>query len=111
MSARKAERPDGSTQVTVEARETQLALPPEAVVFRRNGIEFLSPTALPCWTEVTLTVKSPMDKGRVTCTGVVVSCTGNRHTGYHVSMVFTGMSRQAQSKLSAWATFPPQPPA
>jgi hypothetical protein len=111
MSARKAVRPNGYSQVTVEARETQLALPREAVVFRRNGIEFLSPTALPCWTEMTLTVRSPVDKGRMTCTGVVVSCTGNRHTGYHVSMVFTGLSPQAQSKLSAWAAYPPSPPA
>lgn len=111
MSARKAERSNGCTQVTVEARETQLALPRGAVVFRKNGIEFLSPTALPCWKEMTLTVRSPLDKSRVTCTGVVVSCTGNRHTGYHISLVFTEMSPQAQSKLSAWATFPPQPPA
>jgi len=95
----------------VESRETQLTLPRDAVVFRRNGIEFLSPTALPCWTEMTLTVRSPVDKGRMTCTGVVVSCTGNRHTGYHVSMVFTGLSPQAQSRLSAWASFPPNPPA
>ncbi|MCS7089640.1 MAG: hypothetical protein RMN51_02025 [Verrucomicrobiota bacterium] len=111
MSARKAARPDGCMQVSVEARETHLALPPEVVVFRKNGIEFLSPTALPCWKEMTLTLCSPGDKSRVTCTGVVVSCTGNRHTGYHISLLFTELSPQAQMRLSAWATFPPQPPA
>jgi hypothetical protein len=34
---------------------------------------------------------------------VVISCTGSRHTGYHVSMVFTGLSKQAEARLSAMA--------
>jgi hypothetical protein len=31
---------------------------------------------------------------------VVIACSGSKHTGYHVSLVFTGMSKQAQSRLS-----------
>ena len=33
------------------------------------------------------------------CTGVVVDCQGNKHVGYHVSMVFTSMSKQAEARL------------
>jgi hypothetical protein len=32
---------------------------------------------------------------------VVVDCTGNKHAGYHVSMVFTSLSKVAESRLSA----------
>jgi hypothetical protein len=55
---------------------------------------------------MTMTLQSPGDGGKICCTGVVISCTGNKHTGYHVSMVLTGLSRQAQARLSAMA-YPP----
>jgi hypothetical protein len=32
-----------------------------------------------------------------------VSCNGNRHAGYMVSMLFTGLSKQAQSRLNTLA--------
>ncbi len=38
--------------------------------------------------------------GRVSCTGVVIASTGSKHAGYHVSMIFTDMSRQAQTRLN-----------
>ena len=107
MSARKFENP-GSLQhnVTVEARQARLSLSPDSVVIHRNGIEFRSPTAFSSWTEMTLTLQSPRDNGKVHCSGVVISCTGNKHSGYHVSMVFTGMSKQAQARLSTMAQMP-----
>ena len=40
------------------------------------------------------------DNRSVNCTGVVIGCNGNKHSGYLVSMVFTNVSRQAQSKLT-----------
>lgn len=52
---------------------------------------------------MTLTLLSPRDNGKVHCSGVVISCTGNRHSGYHVSMVFTGLSKQAQVRLTTLA--------
>ncbi len=52
---------------------------------------------------MTLTLQSPRDNGKVHCNGVVIACTGNKHTGYHVSMVFTAMSKQAEARLSAMA--------
>ncbi len=93
-------------QVTVEARQTRLSLLPDSVVIHRNGIEFRSPTPFAAWTEMTLTLQSPRDNGKVHCSGVVISCTGNKHAGYHVSMVFTGMSKQAQARLHTMAFSP-----
>jgi len=34
---------------------------------------------------------------------VVVACHGDRHSGFLVSMVFTGLSRQAQARLTSLA--------
>jgi hypothetical protein len=108
MSARKLSGSSGFEQqgVTVEARQTRLSLSPESVLIRKNGIEFRSPSSFSPWTEMTVSLQSPADNGRVNCTGVVVACTGNRHTGYHVSMLFTGLSKQSQARLSTMAGTP-----
>ena len=103
MSARKAEIAGPLHHVTVQARQTRLALSPDAVVIHKNGIEFRTPSAFADWTEMTLTLQSPGDGAKVHCNRVVISCTGNKHTGYHVSMVFTGLSKQAEARLSAMA--------
>jgi hypothetical protein len=52
---------------------------------------------------MTVALQSPRDDGRIQCSGVVIACSGSKHTGYHVSLVFTGMSRQAQSRLNLMA--------
>ena len=83
-----------------------LSLSPDSVIIHKNGIEFRSATPFSEWTEMTITLQSPGDAGRVHCTGVVVACTGNRHAGYHVSMVFTSLSKQAQARLSTLAFTP-----
>lgn len=83
----------------VEARQERLSLSHEAVVIHKSGIEFRSPTPFTEWAEMTVELKTP-DNGRVNCTGVVIACAGNKHAGYHVSMVFTNMSRLAQSRLT-----------
>jgi hypothetical protein len=103
MSARKAVSPVPVQHVTVEARQTQLSLSPDSVIFHKSGIEFRSNTPFSPWAEMTLSLHSPRDGGKIHCTGVVISCTGNKHVGYHVSMVFTGLSRQAQARLSTMA--------
>jgi hypothetical protein len=100
MSARRAEISGSSNSVTVEARQARLSLSPDAVVLHKNGIEFRSVTPFPAWTEMTMTL-SPADGGKVHCNGVVIACTGNKHTGYHVSMVLTGLSKQAEARLNA----------
>jgi hypothetical protein len=106
MSARKVQAADSFHQVTVEARQTRLSLCPDSVVIHKNGIEFRSATPFSEWAEMTLTLQPPGDGGRVHCTGVVIGCTGNKHSGYHVSMVLTGLSKQAQERLSTMV-YPP----
>lgn len=103
MSARKVESTSFQQHVTVEARQARLVLSPGSVIIHKNGIEFRSATAFSPWTEMTLTLQSPRDNGKVNCNGVVIACTGNKHAGYHVSMVFTGMSKQAEARLTAMA--------
>ena len=103
MSARKVESTSFQQHVTVEARQARLVLSPGSVIIHKNGIEFRSATAFSPWTEMTLTLQSPRDNGKVNCNGVVIACTGNKHSGYHVSMVFTGMSKQAEARLTAMA--------
>lgn len=104
MSARKIDS-SGSLHhhVTLEARQTRLSLSPDSVIISRNGIEFRSATPFSPWTEMTLTLRSPRDGGKVHCNGVVIACTGNKHSAYHVSLVFTGLSRHAQERLSSMA--------
>jgi hypothetical protein len=103
MSARKASPVNfGQDSVTVQGRESRLTLTEDSVVIHRNGIEFRSSTPFPTWTEMTVALRA-RDNGVVNCSGVVISCSGNRHMGYHVSMVFTTLSKQAQARLSQMA--------
>ncbi|HPC62104.1 MAG TPA: hypothetical protein PKX23_15690 [Verrucomicrobiota bacterium] len=103
MSARKADSAGSLHPVTVEARQSRLNLSPDSIIFHRNGIEFRSATPFSPWTEMTLTLQSARNEARLHCSGVVISCTGNKHAGYHVSMVFTGLSRQAEAQLATLA--------
>ena len=100
MSARKVEITSPLQHLTVEARQTRLTLSPDSVVIHKNGIEFRSAAPFAAWTEMTITLSSRGD-GKVNCTGVVISCTGNKHAGYHVSMVFTSLSKVAESRLNS----------
>ena len=100
MSARKVTSPSFlQDHVTVQGREARLTLSADSVVILRSGIEFRSPTAFPAWTEMNLALRTS-DNRMVSCSGVVISCSGNKHAGYHVSMVFTGLTKQAQARLS-----------
>jgi hypothetical protein len=103
MSARRIENTGSLQQFTVEARQTRLSLSSNSVIIQKNGIEFRSPTPFPAWTEMTMALQSPVEGGRINCAGVVISCTGNKHAGYHVSMVFTSLSKPAQARLNTIA--------
>jgi hypothetical protein len=103
MSARHIQSDSFQQQVTVEARQSRLTLSPGSVIIHKNGIEFRSAVAFATWTEMTLTLQSPGGSGKVNCNGVVIACTGNKHAGYHVSMIFTGLTKQAQARLSTMA--------
>lgn len=104
MSARKLEpSSSGFSDVNVQARKTSLTLPAGAVSLSKNGIEFRSPTAIAPWTEMTVDLQSPRNARKIHCTGVVVACNGSRHSGYQVSMLFTGLSRQTQAQINLLA--------
>jgi hypothetical protein len=104
MSAKKFESADSFQKpITVEGRQSRLELSAESVAIHKSGIEFRSPTPFNPWTEMTVALQSPRDGSRVQCSGVVIACSGNKHAGYQVSLVFTGMSRQAQSRLTLMA--------
>jgi hypothetical protein len=105
MSARRTS-PDLFQPVSVQARTTQLDLPASAVRIRKNGIEFKSEKEIPTWTEMTVAMQTPTDSRKLNFSGVVVACNGNRHTGYLVSMLFTSVSKQVQTRLNSLAMQP-----
>ncbi len=107
MSARKIESSTlAQPSVTLRAQTTCLDLPANSVRIRKNGIEFRSETTIPVWTEMTVALQAVTDSRKVNFTGVVVACTGNRHAGYVVSLLFTNVSRQAQARLHSMTVAP-----
>jgi hypothetical protein len=89
--------------ITVQSSETVHLLSPTSFRIRKNGIEFKTSTEVALWTEMTVDLQLPGTKS-FSCGGVVVSCRGNRHTGYDVSLVFTSISDQAQQRLNDFSS-------
>lgn len=81
----------------------RLDLTSDAVTIRKNGIEFLSKAPIPVWKEMSVDLLSSLDLHEVRCHGVVVSCTGDRHTGYRVLMVFTHLDQEERAHLNLLA--------
>jgi hypothetical protein len=106
MSARKISSSNLVQSVSLTARTTRLDLPQNAVRIRKNGIEFRSANPVPTWSEMTVSLQTPLSGRAVNFTGVVVACDGNRHAGYIVSLVFTHMTRQTQARLNSLAVAP-----
>jgi len=102
MSARKVGSIHSLQPVTVEARQARLDLCADSVTVHKSGIEFRSPTPFNPWTEMTVALSCPRE-GKLHCTGVVVNCSGNKHMGYRVSMLFTSLTKQAQQQLRVMA--------
>jgi hypothetical protein len=103
MSTTKLDTSGVFTPVTVKSDSTTLNLPQAAVRIRKSGIEFRSPTPIPVWTEMTVSLQSASGARKVNCTGIVVACDGNRHAGYAVSMLLMNLSRQSQERLNLLA--------
>jgi hypothetical protein len=89
--------------VSVSVRDARLELSTETVFIHKNGIEFRSPQPFTEWSEMTVGLLSPKEDRPISCHGVIVGCAGNRHTGYHVSMVFTGLSSETEKQLGTMA--------
>ena len=105
MSAKKLVGSFGKS-VTVAARQATLELSADTVSIHKSGIEFRSPQPFTEWSEMTVALQSPLDGTQFSSNGVIVACTGNKHAGYHVSMLFTDMTPQAQARLGAMARSP-----
>jgi hypothetical protein len=104
MSARKVGSIDSpKQQVTIGGRQSRLELSMDAVALHKSGIEFRSPTPFNEWTEMTVELHSSRDNGKIQCSGVVISCSGSKHGGYRVSMVFTSLTEQTQLRLNSMA--------
>ncbi len=93
--------------VKVTANELELSLPAHSVHLRNNGIEFLSTKEVPMWTELTIELQSPNQDGRINCTGIVVGSTGNKHNGFVVSIIFMGITPEAQERLTSLVQIQP----
>lgn len=102
MSASKT-KSDLLKSVTVQTSETLFNLSPTSFRIRKNGIEFTTDNEIPVWTEMTVDLQLPGTKA-FSCTGVVVACSGNRHMGYSVSLLFTGLSESAQQRLNDFSS-------
>jgi hypothetical protein len=89
--------------VSLTSRDAKLDLSADTVSIHKNGIEFRSPAPFHEWSEMTVALQSPQDGSRISCHGVIVACAGNKHTGYHVSMVFTGLTSQMEKQLGVMA--------
>jgi hypothetical protein len=100
MSARTIQKSASVQAFTVQAGSKVLPLPAGFFRIRKNGIEFQSSTPIPEWTEMTVELETSATGKKVRCTGVVVACAGNRHSGYQVAMVFTDLTKQSQAHLS-----------
>jgi len=104
MSAKRYTGTNGfQTSVSVSGRDAKLELSAEAVSFHKNGVEFRSPTPFNEWSEMTVALVSPRDGGRISCHGVIVGCAGTKHTGYHISLVFTGLNSETEKQLGTMA--------
>ena len=86
--------------LAVESGPKVLPLPAGFFQIRKNGIEFQSSTVIPEWTEMTVELETSASDRKMRCTGIVVSCSGNRHSGYQVAMLFTDLSAQNRIQLS-----------
>ncbi len=90
----------GEVAVTAQASTDNLAISATSIRVRNNGIEFRADHPIETWTEMTLDFFSPFHTSRLNCKGVVVACTGNRHEGYTVAMLFTNISQTALQILT-----------
>ncbi|MBI5383288.1 MAG: hypothetical protein HZA90_01230 [Verrucomicrobia bacterium] len=100
MSARTLSKSATLQPLPVESGSKVLPLPAGFFHIRKNGIEFQSSTPILEWTEMTVELETSATGKKVRCTGVVVSCNGNRHSGYQVAMLFTDLSKQSQARLN-----------
>jgi hypothetical protein len=103
MSASKLGKSDPFKPVTVSAQTTRLQLSANAVRISKTGIEFPSESAIPMYTEMTVTLETAFDPKKIEANGVVVACNGNRHSGFTIAIAFTHLSLPDKARLQLLA--------
>jgi hypothetical protein len=103
MSTSKLDTSGVFQPLKIDSAQTRLNLASHSVCIHKNGIEFKSAKPIPMWTEMSVDLSAGLEPQALHCTGVVVACAGNRHTGYSVSMVFMNLSKAAQEHLDLLA--------
>lgn len=78
------------------APDAALVLSRAALVFRNNGLEFLSERPLALWSEVEVDLHPPGLPEPVRGNGVVVDCSGSRATGYVIALLLLDLPAAAR---------------
>src|SRR5438105_3528203 len=81
-------------------RKISVTLSPDEAVIYRKGMEFLSGSAIAPWSEIDVTLQLS-ENVRIDFSGVVISCSGNRSSGYRISAVFSAMSKPDRKRIDA----------
>jgi hypothetical protein len=102
MSASKS-KSDLFHPISVQTSATLVNVTPSSFRIRKNGIEFATDREIPLWTEMTVELEIPGTRSFM-CTGVVVAAGGNRHAGFKVVLLFTGLTEAAQQRLNDFSS-------
>jgi hypothetical protein len=78
-------------------------LPSQDVSFHENGLKFQSNEPVDLWKELVVELGSPSGQTHIEGTVVVVDCKPAATNRYSITVVFTHISAQSQSELSALA--------
>ena len=100
MKLTETDNSDGFERITMTAQGMEFSFPAHLVNIQENGIEFLSEKEIPTWIQMTVELQPPNHAEPLHCQGIVVSCSGNRHAGYVVSIVFTNNGPEEQDEMS-----------
>jgi len=87
--------------VVVESSGSHVDIAGDHVQLRRNGVEFWSPSPFELWTEMTVAMGVSGCCVQKHGSGVVVSCEGDRHRGFTVSVLFLGWVPEPDSSRNA----------
>jgi hypothetical protein len=105
MSARKLSNSSVFQPTTIYVEQARCTQEGELVRIHPSGIEFHVPEPLTVWREMSVALQPPNGGRKMRCTGVVVACQGNRHSGYLVSLLFLNLSKHSQEQLRLLADF------
>lgn len=66
---------------------------------QESGIEFQSQNEIGLYTEMHLQIVNPETQHTIKFKGVVIGCSGDKHKGYQVSLIYTNLTQETQMSL------------